>query len=272
MRVPGSARSGLSCLGVCPADSEALTAARTLANDLGLPLLPVGTPDDPATPDGRLHLVVSSERVELREAGRRAPGPVSADFLGELQRELAGPGAGRRRDLARAAGLSPGATLQVVDATAGLGRDAFRLASLGCQVIAIERSPVVAALLADGLRRAAGDSRTAVLVAQRLRLVVGDARDVLRRLAPPDVVLIDPMFPPARKSAAPGKELRLLRRLLGADEDAGELLAVARRVARRRVVVKRRAHDPPLDGARPDLSWTGRSTRFDVYASPHLGN
>jgi 16S rRNA (guanine1516-N2)-methyltransferase len=258
-------------LAVCAADAAAVTAAATLARQLGLPLLPLGATDEPAAPAGRLLLVLSASRLELRETGRRAPGAVSADFLGELQRELSGSGAGRRRALARAAGLSPGSSLELIDATAGLGRDAFRLASLGCRVTAVERSPVVAALLADGLRRAAADSRTAATVADRLRLVTGDARELLARLPPPEVVLIDPMYPPARKSAAPAKELRLLRLLLGADDDAGELLAVARHVALRRVVVKRRAHDPPLGGARPDLTWPGRSTRFDVYLSPHLG-
>jgi 16S rRNA (guanine1516-N2)-methyltransferase len=262
-------------LGVRAADASTAPAAARLAAELGLPLLPVVIGDEDTSalsPQPRLLLVVTAQRLELHETGRRAPGAVCCDFLGELQRELAGPGAGRRRALARAVGLSPGATTQVVDATAGLGRDAFRLASLGCQVTAFERSPVVAALLADGLRRAALDPRTAATVAERLRLVPGDARDRLASGPAPDVVLIDPMYPPSRKTAAPSKELRLLRLLLGADEDAIELLAAARAVARRRVVVKRRAHDPPLGGTRPDLVWPGRTTRFDVYLAPQAGN
>jgi len=254
-------------LAICPATVADRPAAQELAAELGLPLHPVELPAGPAGP---LLLVVGAHRLELRAAGRRSPGGVSADFLGDLLREVSGPGAGRRRALARAAGLAPGLRPAVLDATAGLGRDAFRLASLGCRVTAVERSPVVAALLADGLRRAAADSRAAATVGQ-MTLVTADARAVLRRPPAPDVVLVDPMYPPARKSAAPGKELLLLRRLLGADEDAGELLEVARQVARR-VVVKRRAHDPPLDGRPPDLSWPGRSTRFDVYLAPHPGN
>lgn len=267
-RTPVSeARGGLA---VCPASASLTAAAESLAGTLNLPLLAHGAHDDPATPAGRLLLVLGNERLELRETGPRAPGSVSVDFLGALQRELAGPGAGRRRALARAVGLAPSSPITLIDCTAGLGRDAFRLASLGCQVTAIERSPVVAALLADGLRRAADDSRAAATL-DRLQLRIGDARQLLRELPAPQAVLIDPMYPAARKSAAPAKELRLLRLLLGADDDAGELLAVARQVAQRRVVVKRRAHDPPLDGAPPDLSWPGRSTRFDVYLSPHLG-
>jgi len=257
--------------GVCAEDAAGLPAAEVLAAELSLPVLPPGFAGSPESPTGQLVLTLRAGRLELATTGRRAPGGVAADFCGELQRELARPGAGRRRALARAAGLGPGEPPEVVDATAGLGRDAFRLASLGCQVMLVERSPVVAALLADGMRRASADSCAAPAIG-RLRLVTGDARDVLRRAPPPDVVLIDPMYPPARKSAAPGRELALLRQLLGPDADAGELLAVARDVARRRVVVKRRAHDPPLEGARPDLSWPGRSTRFDVYLASHRGN
>jgi len=257
---------------ICASEPCCAPEAMHLSLALGLPMLPPGAADDARTPADRVLLVVTPERLELRQTGRRAPGPVWCEFLGSLRRELAGPGAGRRRDLARAMGLSQGAEGSVVDATAGLGRDAFRLASLGCPVIAVERSPPVAALLADGLRRAAASSGAAATAARRIRLVPGDARQVLHADPAPDVVLIDPMYPPARKQAAPGKELALLRRLIGFDDDAGELLATARAVARRRVVVKRRAHDPPLDGASPDRSWTGRSTRFDVYLAAHRGN
>jgi 16S rRNA (guanine1516-N2)-methyltransferase len=267
--LPEAARSSLA--GVCAADEPGLPAAEALAAELSLRLLPLGYAGRPETPTGQLVLSLRAGRLELAATGRRAPGGVAADFCGELQRELAGPGAGRRRALARAAGLGPGESLQILDATAGLGRDAFRLASLGCQVMLVERSPIVAALLSDGIRRASADSSAASAVG-RMRLVTGDAREVLRRAPRPDVVLIDPMYPPARKSAAPGRELALLRRLLGSDEDAGELLEAARAAALRRVVVKRRAHDPPLDGVPPDLSWPGRSTRFDVYLASHRGN
>jgi 16S rRNA (guanine1516-N2)-methyltransferase len=49
-------------------------------------------------------------------------------------------GGGRGQDLAKAMGLRAGKTPMIVDATAGLGRDSFLLASLGAQVILIERS------------------------------------------------------------------------------------------------------------------------------------
>ncbi|MGL4894422.1 MAG: class I SAM-dependent methyltransferase, partial [Shewanella sp.] len=43
-------------------------------------------------------------------------------------------GGGRGQSIAKAVGLKQGVTPKVVDGTAGLGRDAFVLASLGCTV------------------------------------------------------------------------------------------------------------------------------------------
>ncbi|GHM54843.1 hypothetical protein ECZU51_35130 [Escherichia coli] len=54
--------------------------------------------------------------------------------------------------MAKAVGIKGDYLPDVVDATAGLGRDAFVLASVGCRVRMLERNPVVAALLDDGPR------------------------------------------------------------------------------------------------------------------------
>ncbi len=61
-------------------------------------------------------------------------------------------GGGKGRAIAKAAGLNKGATPTILDGTAGLGRDAFVLASLGCKVQMVERHPVVAALLMTDCR------------------------------------------------------------------------------------------------------------------------
>lgn len=161
-----------------------------------------------------------------------------------------------------------GGVRRVVDATAGLGRDAFLLACKGCEVTGVERSPIIAALLDDGLRRALADDRVGRVIGDRLRFIHADARHYLRALGPgdaPDVVYMDPMFPERAKSALVKKESQALRGVVGADDDAAELLAAARAVALRHVVVKRPRHAPPLA---PDVTRAceGKSTRFDVYA------
>lgn len=161
---------------------------------------------------------------------------------------------------------------QVVDATAGLGADSFHLASQGLRVLMVERVPDVAALLADALARAGDgaygeDVRRAVA---NLSLRVGDANTVLAELAAdglkPAVVYLDPMYPGTKKSALPGKGMALFRALVGADDDAAELLQVARRAASRRVVVKRPLKAPYLGGLEPTGSLKGSTTRYDLYA------
>ena len=101
------------------------------------------------------------------------------------------------QDLAKAMGLSSAYKPTVLDTTAGLGRDAFVLASLGCTVTAYERQPVVAALLADGLARAAQDDEIAAIVT-RIHLQFGQSHDLLQPAKcieqMPDVVYLDPMF------------------------------------------------------------------------------
>ena len=74
-----------------------------------------------------------------------------------------------------------------------------------------------------------------------MRLLRADSRDFLQRLAPedaPDVVYIDPMFPPKKKSALVKMDMRVLGQLVGPDADAGELFECARAIARQRVIVK----------------------------------
>lgn len=160
----------------------------------------------------------------------------------------------------------------VADATAGLLGDAWILALAGFEVTAFERSPPVARLARDGLRRAATDPRVDPAALRRLRFAEADAIVALAaggvgEGAGFDAVLLDPMFPPRRKaSALPRKEVRLLRAAVGGDPDAGRLLGAARAAARLRVAVKRADDSPGIEGApEPDLRFEGRTSRVDVY-------
>jgi 16S rRNA (guanine1516-N2)-methyltransferase len=168
----------------------------------------------------------------------------------------------RSEPLPRAIGLPRRQTPPfVIDATAGLCRDAMVLAHLGCRVVAIERLPALAMFTHAAI--------AASLLAGRLEVVCGDAVGLLGELAAtdaPDVVYLDPMFDsPGRAQVK--KEMQICRALAGAPDDAGILFATARRVARERVVVKRHAHQAPLAD---DVSFTvqGERVRFDVYLAP----
>jgi 16S rRNA (guanine1516-N2)-methyltransferase len=188
-------------------------------------------------------------RLELTVVG--APyGPVNADLSTVEVKSAAARS--RRQPLARAVGLarSGGEMPRVCDATAGLGGDTWLLAALGCEVIALERSEAIFALLADGLERARA---TAPDICHRIQLVQGDAVEIFANWserdcgATPDVVFLDPMFPPKKKKAAlERKEMRALRTVVGEDADASALMNAALKFARRRVVVKRPLHAEAL--------------------------
>jgi 16S rRNA (guanine1516-N2)-methyltransferase len=168
----------------------------------------------------------------------------------------------RRQPLARAIGRD---TRQVLDATAGLGHDAALLAALGFQVTAVERNPVLAIMLESALREARRDSRIAAVLGDRLQFEHQEARTIMQSMPGRfDCIYLDPMFPPRRKaSALANKEIRLVRALVGDDDDAADLLEPALAAARR-VVVKRPTWAPPFESA-PTASITGKLVRYDLY-------
>lgn len=242
--------------------------ARQLAQNLNLPYLE----KPPATAAFSCVLVVSGLGLGLQLTGPKAPGIIRCDFVGGALDHRRRFGGGRRQDLARAVGLDKRRDLVVLDLTAGLGRDAFVLASLGARVQMLERHPVVHALLADGLQRAndCAESEDPELAAilQRLELKQGGSAEFLDALGEglqPDVIYIDPMFPERQKSAKVKKEMQAFHALVGGDDDAGQLLPLSLQKALYRVVVKRPLRAPALAGMAPNYAITGKSTRYDVY-------
>lgn len=187
----------------------------------------------------------------------------AADGGYEVRADVAEPAMARRirtarrtDPLPRAVGLNRRPALRIVDATAGLGRDALVLASLGADVVAVERIPALCLLLASA--SAAAGLEVAVVAA--------DATRWLADLDPtdrPDVVYLDPMFAAAGKAQVK-KAMQACRALAGAPMDTAALLQAARAAARDRVVVKRHPHHPPLAD---DASHQVRADRirFDVY-------
>jgi 16S rRNA (guanine1516-N2)-methyltransferase len=167
--------------------------------------------------------------------------------------------------LAKAIGVKKNQPLIVIDATAGLGRDGFLLATLGCEVLLLERHSFIAERLQQALQQALQSPSYQHL---KIKLLPIDARDYLQKLSKenyPDVIYLDPMFPERRKSALVKKEMQLLQALIGEDKDADELFTIALQRAKKRVVVKRPLSAPPLQNKPPHHSLKGKNTRFDVY-------
>ncbi|USD41110.1 class I SAM-dependent methyltransferase [Vibrio sp. SCSIO 43135] len=224
--------------------------------------------------DSLFALVLTDQRLELRKLDEPKQGAIYVDLIGGAVGHRRKFGGGKGQAIAKAAGLNKGATPTILDGTAGLGRDAFVLASLGCRVQMVERHPVVAALLDDGLQRAKQDPEIGVWVTERLSLIHASSHDALDKLAEdgtfakPDVVYLDPMYPHPenkKKSALVKKEMRVFQSLVGADNDADALLQPAMALATKRVVVKRPDYAQWLDQQKPTMAIETKKNRFDVY-------
>ncbi len=178
--------------------------------------------------------------------------------------------------LIRAMGLHKGGAMPdtatrptVWDLTAGMGQDAFLMASMGYMVHLWERNAIVHALLADGLARA---QQTHCAIAMRMVLHHGSASNLCQNPpnAPlPESIYIDPMFPSRNKTALPNKAMQALHTIVGHDDDADALLAVAQHYAKQRVVVKRPKLAPPLANKPPKWQHLGPTIRFDAYLPEH---
>lgn len=169
--------------------------------------------------------------------------------------------------LLRAIGCKPSKLLHILDATAGLGRDAFLLANYHCKLTMLEASPIVFALLSDGLERAKNEVSLQEIISHMV-VKQSNSIDYLQKHAQKfDVVYLDPMFPVRNKSAKVKKEMQLLHQLLGASESQSDeqLLNLAREHAVNRVVVKRPKTADYLAQKKPSYSINTKAMRYDVY-------
>ncbi|MDC0612233.1 class I SAM-dependent methyltransferase [Vibrio sp.] len=224
-------------------------------------------------------LVWTGERIELRKTDEPKLGAIVVDWVSGAVAHRRKFGGGKGQSIAKAVGLNKGVTPTILDGTAGLGRDSFVFASLGCQVYMVERHPVVAALLADGLRRAQQDEEIGTWVKDRVTLIHESSHNALLKLAQdnqftkPDVVYLDPMYPHPenkKKSALVKKEMRVFQDLVGKDMDADELLTPALELAQKRVVVKRPDYADVLGGVEPNMKIETKKNRFDVYVKASM--
>jgi len=238
-----------------------------LANQTSLPLL-----DQHLQADYLLH--ITTEYLELRKTNHDQKKPKSesihVDFLAGKTNHRRLHGGGKGQDLAKAIGLHKIKEPKILDLTAGMGGDAFVLATLGANITLIERNPVTHALLNDALNRAklSADNDLQNIIS-RMTLKNEDALLTLQNLEAdnlPDVIYIDPMFPSRSKSAQVKKEMQFFHDIVGTDDDSEKLLLTALSLAKKRIVVKRpRLAEKLTEEVQPAFDITGKSTRYDVY-------
>ena len=178
-------------------------------------------------------------------------------------------GGNRSSLLAKAIGAkSKSNAPKVIDATAGLGRDAFVLASLGCEVTMLERSRLLFIMLDRAISVAKENPLTSE-IASRMKLHQQDSIEYLSSHSElsniADVIYLDPMFPHEKRKAQIKQEMITCREVVGDDLDAAELFEAASKVAIPRIVVKRMKSAPFISSATPSQQFIGKTNRFDLY-------
>ena len=174
---------------------------------------------------------------------------------------------GRGQNLAKAVGFKFNKNRTIIDATAGLGYDAFILASLGANVTLIERSEKIYDLLKGAISEAKLYGGEISKIVNRMNLLFGDSKDILPNIAP-EVILIDTMYKDRKKSALVKNDMRLVREVVGSDSDHVELINVALNNASKRVVIKQPRYAETLDNIKGcSHQILGKTIRYDVYVT-----
>jgi len=192
--------------------------------------------------------------------------PIVVDFLTKQMLFRLKNLSPRKELLAKALGLKNGATPKIIDGTAGMATDSFIIASLGFEITLLERSPIIHALIKDGIKRAKNHPSTKA-AANRINLINQDGITFFANMSErPDIIYLDPMFPEKKKSAKPTKAMQTFQDILGNDLDADKLLNAALTCARKRVVVKRPRLGATIENiVAPSFTMQGSSSRFDIY-------
>ena len=215
-----------------------------------------------------LQLIIYDDLVELYD--NQLNTSISIDFLSGALAHRHQFGGGRGQAIAKAVGLKAGNTPRILDTTAGLAGDAFVLATLGCSVTMIERSALLFMLIEDALERASLNEAFAPIIKQGFTAINSDANEYIKEQlltdnTAPDVIYIDPMYPDRKKSALVKKDMQILQKLHGSDDNAAELLENSLLYAKKRVVVKRPVHAEPLSEKKPNTCIKSKKTRYDIY-------
>ena len=154
---------------------------------------------------------------------------------------------------------------KAIDATAGMGEDAFLLAAQGYEVTLFEQNPVIAVLLKDALRRA---KKHPVLkdIASRMNLVQDNSVEGMSKLLDPvDVIYLDPMFPARQKSSLINKKLQLIQKLEPPCSEETDLFDAAISASPSKIIVKRPLKSEFLAGRKPSYTLNGKAIRYDCY-------
>ena len=172
----------------------------------------------------------------------------------------------QKEPLGKACGLAKSARPTVIDATAGLAQDGLLLAAMGSKVILVEQHPLIHALLADALARAASGPDWLTAIIARVELVHARSEQWLSEHSA-EVVYLDPMYPEQGhdKRAKVKKGMQLLRLLPETVTDHKRLFESALSACHNRLVVKRPNWAEPLTHQAPTSTYPIKTHHYDIY-------
>ena len=220
---------------------------------------------------------------EKKPSKMASPLALSFDFIDTWRRIKPGSKNQRKKDpLLKALTIKKSGNegpIKLIDATCGTGKDSLFFIKQGIKTLGYERSPYLAPLLWDAKRRALADPELGPILKENFFFCFSDAVKHQGCLSSehltsvpnsnefkkPDIIFLDPMFPPKRKKALPKKEMVIFSELVGADHDQETLLKWALDLRPQRVIVKRPIWADPPESFVPDTSYQGKTVRFDTY-------
>ncbi|WP_348769426.1 class I SAM-dependent methyltransferase [Buchnera aphidicola] len=213
-----------------------------------------------------LSLIINNNTLELYNRSIFHKKTIKVDFLSKQNNYRCLKFKKKHEALYKALGIKKNYFPYVIDATAGFGKDAFLMSFWGCYVIMIERNPVIAALLKDGLQRAYKNKNIGNWLKKRLHLIFCDSFKMLDMpILKPDIIYLDPMYPLNKKKALPKKNMQILRNIIKNSDNYENLLNISRKFAKKRIIVKRPSYAKPLLENKVKFSINNKNNRFDIY-------
>ncbi|CAL4043792.1 Ribosomal RNA small subunit methyltransferase J [Buchnera aphidicola (Takecallis arundicolens)] len=211
----------------------------------------------------KFSLIINKNRIELKNHSIICKNNIWVEFnykkmkLYEYDKKI---------KMIQAIGIKKNIFPNILDATTGLGKDAFIFFSHGCHVTMVERNPIISILLYDGLKRSYKDNNIKNLIKQRMHLIYNTSFNINKfNIKQPDVIYLDPMFPKIKKKALSKKTIRTIQDIVGYDTDSDLLLSKCISFAIKRVVVKRPKQSYHLANIKPHHIIKTKKHRFDIY-------
>ncbi|WP_343182522.1 class I SAM-dependent methyltransferase [Buchnera aphidicola] len=211
----------------------------------------------------KFSLILQANRIELQDNTNKKEKNIWINFnyqnFQQYKKDY-------KRKIIKAVKIKKKKKINILDATAGLGKDAFILFSHGYNITMIERNPILSILLEDGLKRGFKDKMIGTLIKKKMKLIYASSININQmNLQKPDVIYIDPMFPSYKQKSLPKKNIKIIKKIVGSDLDSINLFHECMKFSVYKIVVKRPKTSSYISCHKPSYSIKTKKYRFDIY-------